>query len=85
MTENTEECLVHLSVGPCEYKAWLLVLSIPEPYDVLVGDEWLETHKGRLLYDKNTREIITTKKDGFNKNHLYPSTSIIYSVSASTA
>ena len=62
MTENTEECLVYLSVGPCEYKAWLLVLSIPEPYDVLLGDEWLETHKARLLYDINRMEIIFTKR-----------------------
>ena len=61
-TESTEECLVHLSVGPYECKAWLLVLSIPEPYDVLLGDEWLETHKARLLYDKNMMEIITTKR-----------------------
>jgi len=40
---------VHLSVGPYEYKAWLLVLNIPEPYDVLFGDEWLQEHKARLL------------------------------------
>lgn len=35
---------------------------MPEPYEVLLGDAWLQEHGARLLYDKKCLEIIGSKK-----------------------
>ena len=58
----TEECGVYLQLGAFTTKVWLLVLSIPEPFDVLLGDVWLRQHGVRLLYDKLMMEVITPKR-----------------------
>ena len=58
----TEECLVHLQLGSFNSKEWLLLLSIPDPYDILLGDKWLKTHGAHLLYDKQALEIVTSKR-----------------------
>ena len=57
-----EECLTHIQLGSYNTKAWLMVLHLPEPYDILLGDEWLRSHGARLLYDKQMLEIITPKR-----------------------
>ena len=62
IVECTEECLVHLNLGSYNCKVWLTVLSLPQPYDVLLGDKWLTEHKARLLYDKMSLEILTPKR-----------------------
>ena len=58
----TEECGVYLQLGAFTTKVWLLVLSVPEPFDVLLGDVWLRQHGVRLLYDKLMMEVITPKR-----------------------
>jgi len=55
----TTECLVHVQLGSFSSKAWLLVVAIPSPYQALLGDAWCKHHKARILYDKNTIEIVT--------------------------
>jgi len=53
---------MHISLGAYNCKAWLVVLAIPQPYDVILGDEWLREHGARLLYDKQSLEILTKKR-----------------------
>jgi hypothetical protein len=64
VTEVTceEECLTHVHIGGYSSKAWLMVLPLPEPYDVILGDEWLRSHGARLLFDKQMMEVITPKR-----------------------
>ena len=50
--ESTQECIVHLSLGAYNFKVWLLVLAIPEPYYIILRDEWLKEQGARLLYGK---------------------------------
>jgi hypothetical protein len=45
-----QECFVHLKLGAYDCRCWLLILPIPEPYDVLLGDEWLKTFHADMLY-----------------------------------
>ena len=60
--EVTEECIVHLSMGSYSCKVWALVLPLPEPYDMLLGDERLKENGVRILYDKQGIEIVTRKR-----------------------
>jgi hypothetical protein len=60
--QSTEECIVHLQLGTYACKVWLLVVPLPAPYQVLLGDTWLEEHGARLLYDKKCIEIRTKKR-----------------------
>jgi len=39
--EFNEECIVHLSIGSYSCNVWALVLPLPETYNMLLGDEWL--------------------------------------------
>ena len=58
----TEECLLHINMGGHISNLWLLVIPIPEPYDILLGDEWLVQNNVRMLYDKKCLEIVTAKR-----------------------
>ena len=61
-TPCTEEGLVHVQMGSFSTKAWLLLLPIPEPFDILLGDGWLKAHKADLLYSKKCMEVMTPKR-----------------------
>jgi len=60
--ESTEECIMHITLGAYNCKVWLLVLAIPQPYDIILGDEWLREQGARLIFDKQALEIITKKR-----------------------
>jgi hypothetical protein len=58
----TKECLVHIQLGSFSSKAWLLVMGIPEPYKVLLGDAWCKHHKVNISYSKQCIEITTPSR-----------------------
>ena len=59
---STQECMVHIQIGAYHCKTWLVVFPIPEPYDILLGDQWMKTNKADLLYSRQCIQILTPKR-----------------------
>jgi hypothetical protein len=55
-------CKVQVRLSSFNAVTWLLVMTIPKPYDVLLGDQWLSEHKAQLLFDKKCLVIHTAKR-----------------------
>jgi len=55
----TAACKVHLKLGSFTCITWLLVMHIPAPLDVLMGDAFLRQYGAHLEYDKRALIIST--------------------------